>query len=343
VRTLTQPELNRALLARQMLLERVDAPISAVLERMGGLQAQYAPSIYLGLWSRVRGLERAAVTRALEERTIVQGTLLRRTIHAVSRADYWPFARGPREERRISALRDPVRKVTAQEMAGAARRLRSALSGTTLRRTEIEDLVGKRRAPLVGLWEDLVRVPPSGTWERRRADVYARAADWLGEPPDFAKADAVGHLARRYLAAFGPAHRTDVANWAGVPVTVVQRALDDMDLRRFTDERGRELLDLPGAPLPPAGTPAPIRFLPTYDATLLVHARRALILPEEHRPRIFHTRLPQSVPTFLVDGAVAGSWRFADGKVQLEPFEPLEEDTRRAVDEEAERLRAFHA
>jgi winged helix DNA-binding protein len=175
-----------------MLLERVDAPIPAVLERMGGLQAQYAPSIYLGLWSRVRGLERAAVTHALEERAIVQGTLLRRTIHAVSRADYWPFARGPREER----------------------------------------------------------------------------------PPD---------------------------------------------------------------------TPAPVRFLPTHDATLLVHARRALILPEEHRPRVFHTRLPQSVPTFLVDGAVAGSWRFADGRVELEPFEPLEDDIRRAVDDEAERRTAFHA
>ena len=92
MRTLTQPELNRALLARQLLLDRVDAPIPAVLERMGGLQAQYAPSIYVGLWSRVRDLERAAVTQALEERAIVQGTLLRRTIHAVSRADYWPFA-----------------------------------------------------------------------------------------------------------------------------------------------------------------------------------------------------------------------------------------------------------
>jgi hypothetical protein len=126
-------------------------------------------------------------------------------------------------------------------------------------------------------------------------------------------------------------------------VTVVQRALDGMELRRFADEQGRELLDLPGAPLPPAATPAPVRFLPTYDATLLVHARRTLILPEEHRPRVFHTRLPQSVPTFLVDGAVAGSWRFADGRVEVEPFEALDDDTRRAVDDEAERLAAFHA
>jgi Winged helix DNA-binding domain len=103
-RTLSARELNRALLARQMLL-----------------QAQYAPSTYIGLWSRVRGLERASITRALEERTIVHGTLLRGTIHVVSRADYWAFARGPREERRTWALRDPVRRVTAREMAGAAR------------------------------------------------------------------------------------------------------------------------------------------------------------------------------------------------------------------------------
>jgi len=342
VRTLPQRELNRAVLARQMLLERVDAPIPLVLERMGGLQAQYAPSTYLGLWSRVRDLERAAVTRALEERLIVQGTLLRRTIHVVSRADYWPFARAPREERRTAALRGPTRKLTAGEMSGAARRLRSALRGTTLRRTEIEELVGKRRAGAAGLWEDLVRVPPSGTWERRRADLYALAEDWLGAPPQLTKADAVTHLVHRYLAAFGPAHRTEVASWAGLPVTVVQRALDGMDLRRFADEQDRELLDLPHAPLPPADTPAPVRFLPTYDATLLVHARRTLILPEEHRPRVFHTRLPQSVPTFLVDGAVAGSWRFTEGRVELEPFEPLDDDARRVVDEEAARLAAFH-
>ena len=343
MRTLTQPELNRALLARQMLLERVDAPIPVALERMGALQAQYAPSIYLGLWSRVRDLERAAITRALEERSIVQGTLLRRTIHAVSRADYWPFARAPREERQTGALRDPHREVTAREMAGAARRLRTALSGTTLRRAEIEALIGKRRADVVGLWIDLVRVPPSGTWERRRADVYALAEEWLGEAPGITKEAAVSHVVRRYLAAFGPAHRTDVATWAGLPVTVVQRALDAMALRRFADEQGRELIDLPDGPLPQGDTAAPVRFLPTYDATLLVHARRALILPEEHRPRVFHTRLPQSVPTFLVDGAVAGSWRFAGGRVELEPFEPLDSSTRREVDDEAQRLAAFHA
>lgn len=340
---LSARELNRALLARQMLLDRADAPVPAVLERMGGLQAQYAPSIYLGLWSRVRGLERAAITRALEERAIVQGTLLRRTIHAVSRADYWPFALASREERRAGALRDPNREVTAREMAGAARRLRGALGGTTLRRSDIEALVGKRRADVVGLWVDLVRVPPAGTWERRRADVYALAEEWLGEPAGITKAGAVSHLVRRYLAAFGPAHRTDVATWAGLPVTVVQRALDGMQLRRFADVQGRELLDLPDAPLPPGDIAAPVRFLPTYDATLLVHARRALILPEEHRPRVFHTRLPQSVPTFLVDGVVAGSWRFADGRVELEPFAPLDAGTLRALDDEAQRLAAWHA
>jgi len=114
-------------------------------------------------------------------------------------------------------------------------------------------------------------------------------------------------------------------------------------VRRFESGDGDELLDLPRAPLPPADTPAPVRFLPTWDATLLVHARRAAILPEEHRPRIFNTKTPQSVPTFLVDGAVAGIWRHDDNRIDLEPFGRLDRAATRALREEAERLRDFHA
>jgi hypothetical protein len=86
-----------------------------------------------------------------------------------------------------------------------------------------------------------------------------------------------------------------------------------------------------------------VRFLPTWDATLLVHCRRARILPEEHRPRIFNTKMPQSVPTFLVDGAVAGIWRYDGGTIDLEPFGRLDRATTRALREEAARLAAFHA
>jgi hypothetical protein len=118
--------------------------------------------------------------------------------------------------------------------------------------------------------------------------------------------------------------------------------IDRLALRRFRDEKGKELLDLRRAPLPDAATPAPVRFLPTWDATLLVHARRTQILPERHRPLVFNTKTPHSVPTFLVDGAVAGTWRYERGRVEIKPFEPLAKAVRREVEDEAKRLEAFH-
>jgi len=231
-----------------------------------------------------------------------------------------------------------------RDMAELARTLHDALAGGAMRRTDVEALVGKRATQAINLWIDIVRVPPSGTWERRRADLYAAAADWLGPPPAYVDA-AAGRalLVRRYLAAFGPATRADVASWAGLKPAKLEPALAAIDLRRFASEAGDELIDLPRAPLPAADTPAPVRFLPTWDATLLVHARRTQILPEEHRPRIFNTKTPQSVPTFLVDGAVAGIWRHEAGKVDLEPFGRLDRATTRALREEAARLAAFHA
>ena len=114
-------------------------------------------------------------------------------------------------------------------------------------------------------------------------------------------------------------------------------------MRRFRDEQGGELLDVPRALLPDPETPAPVRFLPTWDAVLLAHARRAGILPEQYRPRIFSTKTPNSFPTFLVDGAVAGTWRYADGHVEWDAFEPLDRASARKIDDEAERLAAFHA
>jgi hypothetical protein len=312
------------------------------LERMGGLQAQYAPSMYIGLSSRRADFERDALTRALQRRSVVQGTLLRSTIHLVSAADYWPFAIAIREARRAWWLRARPEKLTAREMSAAARKVRAALDGGTLRRSAIEELVGKPRAQGLGLWLDLVRVPPSGTWERRRADVYAAAEDWLG-PPTMTAEDALDHLVRRYLAAFGPASRGDVASFAGLRLGDVAPALERLALRRFRAENGDELLDLARAPRPDGDTPAPVRLLPTWDATLLVHARRTGILPEAYRPRIFSTRTPQSLPTFLVDGAVAGTWRYEDGRVRFDAFAPLDARTQRELNEEGERMAALHA
>jgi winged helix DNA-binding protein len=187
-------------------------------------------------------------------------------------------------------------------------------------------------------------VPPSGTWERRRADLYGLAEDWLGPPPVELDADGgVAHLVRRYLGGFGPATVAEIANWAGLRTSTVAAAVAGLRLRRFQTEDGNELVDLPGAPLPDPDTPAPVRLLPTWDAILLVHARRALILPEEYRPRIFNTKMPHSVNTFLVDGQVAGTWRFDGKRVEIDAFRPLAAGVGKELEAEADRMAAFHA
>jgi hypothetical protein len=342
-RTLTTRQLNRALLARQSLLARARVPMPQVLDRIAGIQAQYAPSMYIGLWSRVAGFERDQLTRALERRAVVQGTLLRSTIHLVSADDWWPFSFAVREARRRWWLRTHADAGSERELVDAAERLRQALAGGPLARKEIEQLIGKPLFGAMGLWLELVRVPPAGTWERRRADLFAAAEDWLGPAPEsLTRERALDEVVRRYLGGFGPASRHDVASFAGLPVGEIGPALERLEPRRFRSESGTELLDLPRAPLPDPDTPAPARFLPTWDATLLVHARRAGILPEEYRPRIFNTKMPQSAATFLVDGAVAGTWRYDGGGVKLEPFAPLSRAARSELDAEAERLAALH-
>jgi hypothetical protein len=150
-------------------------------------------------------------------------------------------------------------------------------------------------------------------------------------------------LVRRYLRAFGPASVADVASWAGMQLTPVKAALERMELRQFRDEQGGLLLDVPRAPLPAADTPAPVRFLPTWDATLLVNCRRTQILPDEHRPKIFHVKKPQSETTFTVDGSVAGTWRQDGTRVRLEPFGRLRREDRDELEAEGARLAEFVA
>ena len=346
--TLSPRRLNRALLARQRLLERSADTIPRVLEQVGGLQTQYAPSGYIGLWSRAAGFDRPMLTRALEQRTVVQATLMRATIHLVSAADYWPLTAAIRRTRREWFERVSRREIDKVDMVSVAEIVRAELSGGPRRMAELETAVvdtglPKRAAGWAGYYVDLVRVPPSGTWERRRADLYGLAEVWLPATGEVAEADGLELLLRRYLGAFGPARLDDVASWAGLPPTLLQPTADRLDMRHFRDEQGRELIDLPDAPLPAEDTPSQPRFIPTWDAMLLVHARRTQILPERYRPRVFNTKTPHSVPTFLVDGQVAGSWRFDAGEINLEPFETLTADARRELEEEARRLASFHA
>jgi Winged helix DNA-binding domain len=344
-RVLTEAELNRALLQRQMLLERAKLRLPKALERMGTLQAQYAPSMYIGLWSRVEGLEREALTAALEKRSVVQGTLMRSTIHLVSKADYWPIAAAVREARLEAWGKYGGRPAVLKKMPAAAKRVRARLEKEgTLPRSEIHEMLGKDSVMTNGMnvWLDLVRVPPSGTWERRRADLFALAEDWLGRG-DSDYDEGVELLLKRYLGGYGPASVKDAADFTGLAPRALEPVLERMKLRRFRDEGGTELLDLPRAPLPDPETPAPPRFIPTWDAILLVHARRTRVLPEEHRPKVFSTKTPQSVPTFLVDGRVAGAWKWENGRVKLEPFERLSASVRKELGKEAERLAELHA
>jgi Winged helix DNA-binding domain len=340
--TLTQRHLNRALLARQLLLERAKLPLPRALERIGGIQAQYTPSTYIGLWSRLEGFESEQLERALERRTVVQGSLMRITIHLVSARDWWPFAVGVRDARRRYLVR--TQKRSEREFEAAARKLRERLAGATMTQTEMRRLLGEPGGQLsAAVWLDLVRVPPSGTWARRRADIHALANDWLGTSGDDVRPDdAVDHLVRARLRGFGPATRAELADWAGIRPGEVTNSLERLDLRRFEDEQGNELVDLPRAPLPDPDTSAPPRLLPVWDAVTLKSMHRAGILPDKYRPRFTQAAYPQSMNAFLVDGRVAGVWKYKDGRVELQPFEKIDRVAMRDLSEEAERLAQFH-
>jgi hypothetical protein len=342
-RTLSWRERNRTLLARQLLLDRAELAVPKAAERIAGVQSQYAPSTYIGLWTRLQGFARDDLTSALDRRTVVQGTLMRGTIHVVSTRDYPAMAAGVRRARRAWSLRTRRDVADDRRMQATARRLRELLADGPRPRRELTKLLGVDSTiwNAVGLWVDLVRVPPSGTWERRSADLYGLADTWI-DMPQVDEADGVELLVRRYLGGFGPSSAKEICGWSGVPVADLDAVLGRMRLRRFRTEDGQTLLDVPREPLMDGDVPAPIRFLPTWDATLLINERATQILPERLRPLVFNTRTPHSVPTFLIDGQVAGTWRFADDRIAIEPFEKLPKAPRRALDDEADRLRSFH-
>ncbi len=193
-----------------------------------------------------------------------------------------------------------------------------------------------------GLWIDMVRVPPSGTWERRRADRYGLAEQWVPHV-EVSEADGLRLLLTRYLQAFGPAAVADAATWAGVPRAKLEPVAAAMDLVTYSDEGGTVLVDLPGLDLPDPDTAAPVRFLPTWDATLLVHCRRSRILSEDFRKLIFHTKIPQSVGTVLVDGSVAATWAWRNEHVEFDELAKLTARQRRDVAAEAKRLTEFYS
>jgi hypothetical protein len=348
-RVLTRAELNRALLARQLLLERRRTAAPRAVERLAGLQAQYTPSPYLALCARLEGFERGQLTAALERRRLVKALLLRGTLHIVTPRDYWAFATArralgadywpPSYERRLS-------RRTIAELAGAAvAELRKAARPFGEMRALLEPHATRELTPTF-LWrrvqgqEHVVHVPPSGTWGYHGEGVYAAAdAELPGGPPT--PEEACEHLLRRYLGAFGPATVKDIAQWAGLQrIGPLGETVRRLDLRTFADEHGRTLFDLPRAPRPDPETPAPARLVPRYDNLVLAHADRTRILGDVPVARIVTTNALVHA-TVLVDGFVAGTWQLENGRVKLEPFAPLPRAARAALAEEAERVEAF--
>jgi hypothetical protein len=339
-------QLNRAMLARQQLLERATGSIEATIEQVGGLQTQNSKSGYIGLWSRLEGLRKADYTAALNDRRLIQGWLMRVTIHTVSAADYWPMAIAVRESRRAWWRRAWGSSAEHVDIARVAEAVAEELGDGPLRQRELSARLSARgysKEAINGaaLWVDLVRVPPQGTWDRPRADNYGLAAQWV-PPLEMGEHEARAFLVRRYLAAFGPAALADISGWTGMPVALLRSVSDGMPLRRFRDQAGRLLLDLPDGRLPDPDTPAPARFIGSFDPMLLVQGRRTEILPEAYRAIIFDVHAPQSFHTFLLDGQVAGSWRYEDDEVRITPLRRLKAQERAELEDEAHRLSAFH-
>jgi hypothetical protein len=346
--------LNRALLARQLLLRRVQLSPAAALTRLVGLQSQNPPSAYLALWSRLEGFDPERLGALLVARRAARLALMRSTIHLVTAEDALAVrplvqARLDRElatAERTRALRGVERGALARAAEAALRdgpltaeALRAALAARFPRRDPAA--LARAARNLV----PLVQVPPRGLWGAVGQVRLALAGPWLGKGLPVA-GPSLDALLLRYLAAFGPATAVDAQTWSGL--TGLAAAFERLRprLRAFRDERGRELFDLPRAPLPDPGTPAPVRFLPDYDNALLSHADRSRIVSEALRRRLSSPNgvLPGAV---LVDGFVRATWRLersgARATVAVEPLEGLSSLEVAEVKDEGLRLCGFLA
>jgi hypothetical protein len=338
-RVLTLRELNRATLARQLLLERRSLPLVRALERVAGLQAQWGPAPYVGLWTRIAGFKREALERALRRRDVVRAVLMRGTIHLVSLADYGRFgaAVGTPPWLRPEAAELGDRLHDAIRAFGAAPRTRQEVFEYLASEHGIE----RERAETVWyalrIRGRLTHAPETGYWTTTGLTRYVTIQHDAAQP-EAARIE----LVRRYLGAFGPATRADVSEWSGLRVRDLKPALASLEpLARFRDERGRELVDLARAPRPSADTRAPVRLLPRFDNLVLSHKDRNRVLADEHRGLVIDGGWVRS--TFLVDGFVAGTWEVEDGRVRLEPFAPLTRTTKRELEAEASSLESWLA
>ena len=347
-RVLTRRELNRSLLARQMLLERIRLPAIEVIERLVGMQAQEPPDPYVGLWTRVDGFEAGELETLLETRQVVRVVgLMRTTIHLVSARDALAIRplMQPALDRlwRSSGFARAIGEADVDEVvaAGLALLEDGPLIAAELGRRLKErwpDADAQSLAYVVRFLVPNIQPPPRGLWRRSGAPRIEPMERWLGhavaaEPP-------LDEVVARYLAAFGPATPADVSAWSGwTGMRAVMERLRPR-LRVVRDEAGRELFDVPDAPYPDADTPAPVRFLPMYDNIALGHADRSRILARRYSEPIW---LRGGI---LVDGWLRGTWRLdqpvgTEAVMRLRVFEPMTPAEIEEVEAEASRLASF--
>ncbi len=355
---LTLRELNRATLARQMLLERASLPVVTAIERLAALQAQWAPSPYLALWSRMENFERESLWSAIEKKhTVIRARLMRGTLHLVSARDFYAYAvatqdlqRGAWNRLQVGQGVDP--KAVAKLAVAFARQPRSKEDVVA----HLTERLGSFGGPykwliwrFVSAHADLVSAPPGGHWAHGGTNApYVAARHWIGSGSRPSEADALRLLINRYLAAFGPASLADIAQFTGQVPARIRPVLEDLapSLWRFSDEQGHPLFDLPRAPRPAAEVKAPVRFLPRYDELLIGYEHRDRVIAARHRPAVYSKNaIIEAV--FLVDGLAAGTWSLevtkADAVLRILPFGALARSDRTAALAEAETLARFMA
>ncbi|HEY8830142.1 MAG TPA: winged helix DNA-binding domain-containing protein, partial [Candidatus Limnocylindria bacterium] len=344
-RVLSDRELNRALLARQFLLKRAALSPAAAIERLAGLQAQWSPAPYIGLWSRLAKFAIADLEQALAARTVVKATLMRGTLHLVSAHDYPALSvaatRAGALDARARRLADPdtIHRATIKYARNA--RTREELVAFFETQGVASDLARSMLWWLIASHGWLVHVPPSGTWAHRVSGDLIAADAWIRAAREPEVETAVRITVQRHLGAFGPATVDDISSWSSIRSPAIRAALDALGakIRTFTDTRGRTLYDLKGAPLPDADTSAPVRYLPKWDSTLLAYAppERVRILSEAHRRTVIGKN-GDVAQTILVDGMVAGTWAIATkpavATITVTPFGRASKGDRLALTEE---------
>jgi hypothetical protein len=340
VRELSLRELNRATLARQLLLERERLAVPEAVERLCALQGQWSPSPYIGLWSRLQGFERDELTRAFELKEVVKATLMRITLHVVSARDFLALASIWIAQRREEFAR------TGVDHGALETSLRAAFADGPRTHAELYEELPDVYAWRVRSLVPLVHIPPSGTWRYHGPTPLMECERWLGEPCG-APAAGAALLVERYLSAFGPASQADLLRFSGLRVKDVKPGLDALAPRlvQYRSHDGRILLDLEGAPLPDGDVPAPVRFLPKWDSTILAFDRRERILPPEYAKTTIRKN-GDVVPTFLVDGRVAGQWALERKKdasaLVLTAYANMPRAAKAELAAEGERLLRWH-